>query len=38
MMKCEVKIAGCAVNDLKIKVLLLKIFRIAELGEIVLFY
>lgn len=38
MMKCQVKIAGHAVNGLKIKGLLLKISRIAELGEIVLFY
>lgn len=38
MMKCQVKIAGHALNDLKIKVLLLKIFRIEELEEFVLFY
>lgn len=35
MMKREVSIAGHVANDLKTKVLLLKVFRTAELGEIV---
>lgn len=35
MMKCEVRIGGHVLNDLKRKVLLLKVFRIAESGEIV---
>lgn len=38
VMKHEVKIARHAEDDLKIKVLLLKIFRISDLGEVVLFY
>lgn len=38
VMKHEVKIARHAENDLKIKVLLLKIFSISDLEEIVLFY
>lgn len=38
VMKHEVKIARHAESDLKIKVLLLKIFRISDLEEMVLFY
>lgn len=37
MMKCEVRMAEYKLNDVKIKVPW-KILRIAELGEIMLFY